>query len=287
MNYKIPVRGTCAHAYIMSFQNQILTDEFLIDNNKDMNLFKKALEIREEFKWTNTNIDELKAFCAFTKSYQEKSLLLVDTYNTLNSGVKNAIIVSIALNFFKKEKNIRGIRLDSGDLAFLSKESKNLFRKSAEISGNSGLRDLKVAASNDINEKSLRKFISDGHELDILGIGTNLVTCQLQPLMYIDCEIMDMNYEYDIVNVIDKEGYLRKRIVLQSPYNEKIDYNLEVNGKVENSMKLLFKEFEAFNEMDLGKSRNFAISNFRKIKHMIELYSNEIDENKMSHPFEE
>jgi len=300
MYYNIPVRGTCAHAYIMSFQNQNLTDEYFLDNDPEKNLYKKSLEFRKEFNWEHTNLDELKAFCSFTKVYKESSVLLVDTYNTIHSGVKNAILVSTALNYFQPGTNIRGIRLDSGDLALLSKESKILFRETANLSKNEGLRDVKVSASNDINEKSLTKFNEDGHDLDILGIGTNLVTCQLQPFCYINTEILSENYEYDIVNVLNQKeneyenGKLVRRYVLHKFFNSGDDMDLHFNLKKNESeneisekmMKMLYKDGKCFNEINLNKSRDSSKLNFNKIRHMINLNSKEIDVDKMEYIIE-
>jgi len=64
-------------------------------------------------------LSELEAFVSFTYVYKESSLLLVDTFNTIESGVKNTIIVALALN--EVNQSVKGIRLDSGDLALLSK----------------------------------------------------------------------------------------------------------------------------------------------------------------------
>lgn len=191
MYYDIPVKGTCAHAYIMSYQNQEISNEFYLDNNPSKNLFQKAFEYRTELNW-NTNLDELRAFCSFTRIYKENSLLLVDTYNTIHSGVKNSILVSLALNYFYPGVNIRGVRLDSGDLADLSKKSKILIDEIADQYKNYGMKNMKISASNDINENSLKQFNKQGHNLHILGIGTNLVTCQLQPFCYIKNEIKNV-----------------------------------------------------------------------------------------------
>jgi putative nicotinate phosphoribosyltransferase len=293
MYYNIPVRGTCAHAYIMSYQNQNLTEDYFLNDDPEKNLYKKSLEFRKEFNWELTNLDELKAFCSFTKVYKETSLLLVDTYNTLHSGVKNAILVSLALNYFQPGTNIRGIRLDSGDLALLSKESKILFKEASEKSNNEGLRDLKVSASNDINEKSLLKFNEDGHELDILGIGTNLVTCQLQPYCLINTEIVNENYEYDIKNVLNlkENGKLIRRYVIHElnngnhidELNLELDLKINENEIIEKMMKILYKNGECFNEINLHISRDFTKQNFNKIKHMINLYSKDMDENNMKY----
>lgn len=289
MNHNIPVRGTCAHAYIMSFQNQNLTDEYFLDNDPNKNLYTKSLEFRKEFNWEHTNLDELKAFCSFTKVFRESSLLLVDTYNTIHSGVKNAILTSMSLNYFLPGKNIKGIRLDSGDLAQLSKDSKKLFIESAEKFKNEGLSNLKVSASNDINEKSLTKFNETGHELDILGIGTNLVTCQLQPYCDIETEILNENFQYEILNILDKtdNNKLIRRYVRSSLCNSEssnnCELNLEKNEKLEKIMKVLFKDNECYNELNLENSRNMTKINFEKIRHMIKLSSSEINENEMKY----
>jgi nicotinate phosphoribosyltransferase len=183
--YKIPVKGTCAHAYIMSYQGEYYhkVDKIKFDDNA-LKLFDLALEIRESLSWTHTNLDELFSFATFTSVYKESSNLLVDTFNTIESGVKNAIIISLAL-FKMTGKVIRGIRLDSGDLPELSIKAKNLFRSTAEKCNVELLKELKVSASNDINENSINNFNLKGHGMDIYGIGTNLVTCQLQPFMLI------------------------------------------------------------------------------------------------------
>lgn len=191
MSYDIPVRGTCAHAYIMSYQNQEIENEFYLNDDPKKNLFKKALEFRTQLNW-HTNLDELRAFCSFARIYKENSLLLVDTYNTIHSGVKNSILVSLALSFYCDGLNIRGVRLDSGDLADLSKKSKELVDEISEKFAVHGLKGLKIGASNDINENSLKQFNKQGHSLHILGIGTNLVTCQLQPLCYVKNEVKNV-----------------------------------------------------------------------------------------------
>ena len=102
-------------------------------------------------------------------------MVLVDTYNTMLSGVPNFICVAFALQDAGYEP--KGIRLDSGDLAGLSKQAKNFFRKAGQQLGRS-VEKFVVTASNDINEEALIKFNDQGHEIDVFGIGTNLVTCQ-------------------------------------------------------------------------------------------------------------
>ena len=92
----------------------------------------------------------------------------------MNSGVKNFLIVSLVLKDLGY--NATGIRLDSGDLAQLSKDCKALFKQIGEKYGHD-FSNLQVVASNDINEDSLQDLDKNNHQVDIFGIGTNLVTC--------------------------------------------------------------------------------------------------------------
>lgn len=101
-------------------------------------------------------------------------MALVDSYSTLLSGVRNFIVVALALDDLGFKA--LGIRLDSGDLAHLSKEAKKMFKEAGD-KYQKDLSYLKVVASNDINEDALYSLAAKGHEIDIFGIGTNLVTC--------------------------------------------------------------------------------------------------------------
>jgi nicotinate phosphoribosyltransferase len=94
-------------------------------------------------------------------------VLLVDTYHTLNSGVPNAII--IAKEMRQKKQQLFGIRLDSGDLAYLSK-------KAREMLDESGLQEVKIIASNQLDEHIIKSLIHQGAKIDIFGVGTNLIT---------------------------------------------------------------------------------------------------------------
>ena len=83
------------------------------------------------------------------------------------------------------------MRLDSGDLAHLSIESKKLFKDAGERF-NVDTSHLKVFASNDINESSIKKLIAASHQIDTFGIGTNLVTCQAQPALGMVYKLVDI-----------------------------------------------------------------------------------------------
>ena len=127
----------------------------------------------------------------FYFSSLENFLALVDTYDTLNSGVKNFILVGWAL--YKLGFKPVGVRLDSGDLAYLSKETRKLFRRSDEIIGESVFGCCNIAASNDINEEVLLDLNRQGHEINTFGIGTHLVTCQRQPALGCVYKLVEIN----------------------------------------------------------------------------------------------
>ncbi|HKZ16344.1 MAG TPA: nicotinate phosphoribosyltransferase [Geobacteraceae bacterium] len=131
--FDIPVKGTHAHSWIMSFP------------------------------------DELSAFRAYADVFPDSSILLVDTYDTLESGIPNAIIVARELR--EKGYELLGVRLDSGDLAYLSRETRKMFDEA-------GFPDVKILASNELDEYVIRSVREQGGKVDFYGVGTRLATCQ-------------------------------------------------------------------------------------------------------------
>ncbi|MBN1897971.1 MAG: nicotinate phosphoribosyltransferase [Spirochaetes bacterium] len=129
--YDIPVKGTMAHSWVMSFDN------------------------------------EFDAFEKYAVMYPDQCILLVDTFDTLKSGIPNAIKV------FKKMKarGIKnyGIRLDSGDLEYLSKEARKMF-------DTSDLKETKIFASNELDEWIISQLKQNKSPIDAWGVGTRLVT---------------------------------------------------------------------------------------------------------------
>lgn len=130
--FNIPVNGTQAHSWVQSF---------------------------------NT---ELEAFQAYAKIHPENTILLVDTFNTLKSGVPNAI--RVAKEMEKEGHQLYGIRLDSGDLAFLSNKARKML-------DNAGLDYVKIIASNQLNEFVVKSLLNEQNAaIDAFGIGTELAT---------------------------------------------------------------------------------------------------------------
>lgn len=180
--FGIPVRGTHAHAFVQSFKSVAELPSTLLKTKagETADLAAAARAVREKLRFEHTNEGELAAFIAYALAFPDAFLALVDTYDTLNSGVPNFICVAIALQDLGYEP--LGIRLDSGDLAFLSKATRNVFTSCGERLGKDVSR-FKIVASNDLDETVLLSLNSEGHEIDVFGIGTHLVTCESQPAL--------------------------------------------------------------------------------------------------------
>jgi nicotinate phosphoribosyltransferase len=178
--FDMPVSGTQAHSYISSYTSiDDIKEKTLEDPDGNEHEFLEAvLKYRDELGYGHTNEGELAAFIAYARAFPNGFLALVDTYDTLESGIPNFLCVSLALKDAGYDPV--GIRLDSGDLSHLSKRTREMFAEVGEKYDNN-FKDLKIVASNEINEETLRSLNQQGHEIDIFGIGTHLVTCQKDP----------------------------------------------------------------------------------------------------------
>ncbi len=136
--FGIPVKGTHAHSWVMSFPT------------------------------------ELDAFRAYAETFPDSCMLLVDTYDTLRSGVPNAITVFKEL----REKGVEpvGIRLDSGDLSYLSRVARRMLDEA-------GFPNAKIFASGDLDEDVIWDLIAQGARIDVWGVGTRLITSQDNPAL--------------------------------------------------------------------------------------------------------
>lgn len=157
--FDIPVRGTHAHSWVMCFEN------------------------------------ELEAFKAYASVYPDDCMLLVDTYDTLNSGIPNAIKVLSELKS-KGHKPV-GIRLDSGDLAYLSKQARKMLDEA-------GLEDAKIFASGDLDETIISDLRYQDAKIDVWGVGTKLITSEDKP---------SLGCVYKLA-AMEKDGVLEPKIKL-------------------------------------------------------------------------
>lgn len=130
-DYNIPISGTMAHSFVQRYD------------------------------------DEISSFRDFAEVRPDDCVLLVDTYDTLKSGVPNAIKVGKEME--ERGQKLKGIRLDSGDLAWLAKESRRML-------DDAGLDYVKIAASNQLDEHVIKSLLDQNAPIDLFGVGTSLVT---------------------------------------------------------------------------------------------------------------
>ena len=129
---QIPALGTMAHSYVQSFDS------------------------------------EYEAFLAYAKTYPSNTVLLVDTYSTLHSGLPNAI--KVAKTYLEpRGERLKGIRIDSGDLTYLSRAARQLLDEA-------GLTDCKITVSNSLDEYLIQELLRQGAQIDSFGVGERLIT---------------------------------------------------------------------------------------------------------------
>jgi len=124
--------------------------------------------------WVQQHGSEEEAFRLYAETFPDQVTLLVDTYDTLASGVPNAIRVAKWME--SRGWRMRAIRLDSGDLAYLSKEARAMLDEA-------GLGYVKIVASNDLDENIILNLKAQGARIDSWGIGTQLITAADQPAL--------------------------------------------------------------------------------------------------------
>ncbi|MBR2472903.1 MAG: nicotinate phosphoribosyltransferase, partial [Clostridia bacterium] len=124
--------------------------------------------------WVQMFDTEYEAFKAYAEVYPDSCTLLVDTYSVLRSGIPNAIKVAKEV-LEPMGKRLKGVRIDSGDIAYLSKRTREMLDKA-------GLTDCKITVSNSLDEFIIRDLISQGACIDSFGIGERLITSKSEPV---------------------------------------------------------------------------------------------------------
>lgn len=124
--------------------------------------------------WVQAHDTEEEAFRAYAEALPEQVTLLVDTYDTLRSGVPNAIKTARMLQ--QQGKRMNAIRLDSGDLAYLSQQARHMLDEA-------GFPEVQIVASNDLDENIIEGLKAQGARIDVWGVGTQLITAADQPAL--------------------------------------------------------------------------------------------------------
>ena len=173
--------------------------------------------------WVQMFDTEYEAFKAYCEIYPNNATLLVDTYNTLKSGVPNAIRV---FNEVLKPKGITkcGIRLDSGDMAYLTQQARKMLDEA-------GWTECKISASNSLDEYIIQDLLRQGAKIDMFGVGERLITARSEPVF---------GGVYKLAAIEQEDGTVQPKI--------KISENV---GKITNPH---FKKLYRFFGNDTGKA---------------------------------
>jgi nicotinate phosphoribosyltransferase len=161
MKYGVPIFGTMAHSFVMLFEN------------------------------------EIDSFRAFAKTFPDKSTLLIDTFDDIKGAEKAAIV---AKELEKMGFKLRAVRLDSGDLAELSKKVRELLDKE-------GLKYVNIFASGDLDEYKIEDLLKKGAKIDAFGVGTRMGTSEDRPyvdVIYKLCEKMNNRGEFSPIMKLSK-----------------------------------------------------------------------------------
>lgn len=124
--------------------------------------------------WVQFFKDEFESFKVYAETYPNDCTLLVDTYNVLKSGIPNAIKVHKEV-LEPMGKRLKGIRLDSGDLAYLSIQARKMLDEA-------GLEDCKIIVSNSLDEYTIESLLNQGAKIDMFGVGERLITSKSEPV---------------------------------------------------------------------------------------------------------
>lgn len=193
--YNVPVLGTMGHSFIQSFDS------------------------------------EYEAFKAYAESFPNSSTFLVDTYNTLNSGIPNAIKVNNEV-LKPKNKTLAGIRIDSGDLAYLSKVSRKMLDEA-------GLKDTKIVTSNSLDEYVIASLIEQNAPIDSFGVGENLITSKSNPVFGGVYKLVAIEKNNEIVPKIKISDNVEK---ITNPHFKKIYRIYNRDGKLINDLLCVYDE---------------------------------------------
>jgi len=211
--FGIPVSGTMAHSWVMYYQ------------------------------------DEFEAFKTYAENYPDGTVLLVDTYDTLNSGIPNAIRTAKEV-LEPMGKRLKGIRIDSGDLAYLS-------NKVREMLDAAGLEDCKIIVSNSLDEHTIRSLNNQKAKIDSYGVGERLITGASSEFSGEKISLLGAVYK---IAAVEEDGVFKPRIKISgnvekitNPGLKKVYRIYDENGKAR--ADLLAKADE---EIDMSKEFRFV-----------------------------
>lgn len=182
--------------------------------------------------WIQMFDNEYEAFETWAKYSPDNCILLIDTYNVLKSGLPNAI--KIFNKIHKTSKNF-GIRIDSGDITYLTKEVRKILDKE-------GFEEAKIIVSNSLDEHIITNVLSEGAKIDIFGVGERLITSKSEPIL---------GGVYKLCAIYDNENKLIPKIKISENNNK-----ITISG-----FKTVYRIFDSSNHMAIAD----LITNFDEI----------------------
>lgn len=220
--YGLKISGTHAHSWVMSFKT------------------------------------ELESFQRYAKSFPDNLILLVDTYDVLNSGVPNAIqVFKETHEQLGREPKLFGVRLDSGDLTFLSKEVRKMLDEA-------GFNNAIIVASNDLDEYTIRELEAQNAKIDAYGVGTKLITAYDQPALGCVYKLSAENQDGEWIPRIKRSENVEK---VTNPGAKKIVRFFDKNNEATADLIMLDEEeipaepFEIFDQVHTWKRKTIDPSN--------------------------
>ncbi|MGL5345877.1 MAG: nicotinate phosphoribosyltransferase [Peptostreptococcaceae bacterium] len=174
--------------------------------------------------WVQLFEDEYSAFKAYATSYPDSCSLLVDTYDVLKSGVPNVIKLQKEV-LDPLGKKVKGIRIDSGDIAYLSKQSR-------EMLDNAGLNDCKIIASNSLDEYTISTLLDQEAKVDVFGVGERLITSKSEPVF----------------------GGVYKLVAADIKGNKELEPRIKISGNIEKITNPGLKEVFRLYDNSTGKA---------------------------------
>lgn len=201
--FGIPLRGTHSHAFVSSYMSLDEIPDKALKSKDGSRVCQDFVSLVQEWLqkiqtanslggvFGDTNKSELAAFASYALAFPSNFLALVDTYDVMRSGIPNFCAVALALHDLGYKAS--GIRLDSGDLAYLSIEARKVFSAVEKEYNVPGFAKMLITASNDLNEETIDALNKQGHEVDAFGIGTYLVTCYSQAALGCVFKLVEIN----------------------------------------------------------------------------------------------
>ncbi len=219
--YQIPALGTMAHSYVQSYAT------------------------------------EYDAFRAYALTYPQNTVLLVDTYNTLKQGIPNVIKIQKEV-LDPLGYKLKGIRLDSGDLTYLTKEARKMLDAA-------GMKDTKITVSNSLDEYLIKELIHQGAQIDSFGVGERLVTARSEAVFGGVFKLSAIEVDHKLVAKIKISDNVQKTTI---PGFKQVYRFYDENGMAEADVITLFDEV-----IDVTKPYHIFDPNFPWKSKLIENYT--------------